>query len=198
MSLSPFPLLLLSALVCSACLSDRVEWEDATPVCAESPPIYVEADLRWSGSLYQHPLDLNDDKQTDITLRAMPLQPIPPDPVRNPEPDPIAVRIDPAAHVQLLDDSGFGYLPLLAGGHRIDASSPWRAGNGLLATFSEAANFDGEGPHYVGIRLEEEEGCAYFGWLQVAVSARNDSLHLLDYALQGVANEGIFAGEEPR
>tara|TARA_B100000508_G_scaffold91658_2_gene71444 strand:- start:8252 stop:8830 length:579 start_codon:yes stop_codon:yes gene_type:complete len=102
-------------------------------------------------------------------------------------------------HVQILDDSKFGYLNALDADAEINPNSGyWNnrtdPDNYLLST-SWGAEFKGAGDKYLAFRLQKDGGYIY-GWFLVNCTEKSDELQIKGYAYNKTVSNPIQAGEQ--
>ena len=109
--------------------------------------------------------------------------------------DSLAARVIPL-HVDILDNSGYGYPDALSLGETISGKGNWVKNRGVLGTFLNAGKFQGKGLRYLGIRLQENQNKYHYGWIRIYCSRHSDTLRIIDYAYNTHPNQKIWAGQE--
>jgi hypothetical protein len=108
--------------------------------------------------------------------------------------DTLAARVIPIS-VEVLDNSTWGYADALDLDDPIHKDGNWSPQSCVLGTFMNAGRFNGQGEKYLGIRFPEGENFKY-GWIKIYCSLHNDTLRIIDYAYNDIANGPIKAGQE--
>lgn len=108
--------------------------------------------------------------------------------------DTLAARVIPLT-LQILDNSTFGYPDALVDDHLINASGNWTGKHGVLGTFMNAGQFQGQGERFLGIRFPKDSQYQY-GWLRVYCSQHNDTLRIVDFAYNRNEDRPIKAGQK--
>lgn len=137
--------------------------------------------------------DLNDDNQADIRFEIIDLNTF--NSGQLPAYlDSMAARVHPVT-IQILDNSTYGYPDALQMNDEIIKEGHWSSNISVLGTFMNAGQFQGKGERFLGFRLPIEENYHY-GWIRIYCSEHNDTLRILDYAYNELADKLIFAGQK--
>ncbi|MGC9338093.1 MAG: hypothetical protein ACP5E3_11495, partial [Bacteroidales bacterium] len=82
--------------------------------------------------------------------------------------DSLAARIVPIT-IEFLDSSTYGYPDALDANTRITERGNWTSRTGVLGTFMNAGQFQGQGEKFLGIRIPAGEDFKY-GWIRIYCS----------------------------
>jgi hypothetical protein len=126
-------------------------------------------------------LDINNDNNNDFAFEILELSP-----------NTYAARVVSVGMSQFLDNSTFGYPDALNFNDAI--SGYFNNGNGVLGTFNNAGQFNGNGIKYLGIKVNDN-GNEHIGWVALNCNTQNDTLIILSYAYNTIPNEAITAGQ---
>jgi hypothetical protein len=107
--------------------------------------------------------------------------------------DSLAARVIPYK-VEILDNSTYKYPDGLSINEEISEIGNWTTETAVLGTFMNAGNFQGYGEKYLAIRAQAENGYKY-GWLKLYCSKHNDTLKIIDFAINNTINNKIKAGQ---
>ncbi len=108
--------------------------------------------------------------------------------------DSLAARVNPKT-IEILDNSTYNYPDALDFNEQISNDGYWTHSTGVLGTFGNAGQFQGQGEKYLGIRFKASGGYKY-GWVKIYCSQHNDTLKIIEYAYNDVLNSNIKAGQE--
>ncbi len=149
----------------------------------------IQADFISTG---QKAFDLFADGIDDIGFEIIDLNKFNPDrlPVSF---DTLAARVIPLT-LQIRDNSTFGYPDALVDNEMINANGNWTGKHGVLGTFMNAGQFQGQGERFLAIRLPKDNQYQY-GWIRVFCSQHNDTLRIVDYAYNRNIDRPIKAGQ---
>ena len=140
----------------------------------------------------QKNFDLNSDNLSDIGFEIIDLNLFNPNGL--PESfDSLAARVLPIS-IQILDNSTHGYPDALDDGEQIASTGNWTSGSGILGTFMNAGQFQGNGKKYLAIRFVNRNQFNY-GWIKIYCSQHNDTLRIIDCAFNTITESPIFAGQ---
>lgn len=137
--------------------------------------------------------DLNNDNIADINFEIIDLNKF----NQNNLPDfldSLAARVQPLS-LQILDNSTYGYPDALNINDQISDIGNWSHRIGVLGTFMNAGQFQGNGEKYLGFRFAENTNYNY-GWIKIYCSQHNDTLRIIDYAYNKVDGNSINAGQK--
>jgi len=101
---------------------------------------------------------------------------------------------------QVANDSGSYYAAFLTGGQSIGSSSYWyyQAALGYRNPDPEegftVGNFPGQGPGYLGLQFQDDEGDTHYGWAKVVVPADVTYAKIFGFAFETEADTEILAG----
>jgi hypothetical protein len=107
--------------------------------------------------------------------------------------DSLAARVIPM-QVEVLDNSTYKYPDALNYNDEISENGNWTTETAVLGTFLNAGNFQGYGEKYLAIRAKADKGYKY-GWLKLYCSKHNDTLKIIDFAVNNTINNKIKAGQ---
>ena len=106
--------------------------------------------------------------------------------------DSLAARVIPST-IEILDNSTFGYPDALDLNSEISAEGNWSGNISVLGTFMNAGQFQGNGEKYLGFRFTDD---IKYGWIKIYCSQHNDTLRIIDFAYNNIANSAINAGQK--
>jgi len=107
--------------------------------------------------------------------------------------DSLAARVIPVT-MEILDNSTFGYPDALDADYLINDDANWSNSTSVLGTFLASGQFKGKGEKFLGVRFAEDGNFKY-GWIKLYCSEHNDTLRIIDFAYNNVADDFIKAGQ---
>ena len=107
--------------------------------------------------------------------------------------DSLAARVIPYT-LEILDNSTYGYPDALVDGQSVSEGGHWSSLHGVLGTFLNAGQFQGNGDRYLGIRFPKD-GDYQYGWIKLNCSAHNDTLKIISVAYNITPGGLITAGQ---
>jgi hypothetical protein len=138
-------------------------------------------------------LDIENDKAPDLNFEIINLNDYNPNPL--PEDfDTLAARVYPILSNEILDNSTFGYPTALNLNDSISSKGFWSNKTGVLGTFQNAGQFQGQGEKYLGFRKYINEKY-YYGWIKIDCSQHSDTLKILEFGYNLTSDKGIRAGQ---
>jgi hypothetical protein len=113
--------------------------------------------------------------------------------------DSLAVRVLPMG-AEIIDNSTYGYCDALTTNEVISSYNNWYAKNSfVLGTFAGAGQFNGKGERYLAFRIIHtqfvDSNSYRYGWIKLYVSEHNDTLRVMEYALNRTEDREILAGQ---
>ena len=151
---------------------------------------YISAEFISTGQKY---FRLDDDTLPDLAFEIIDLNLF--NPQGLPEHfDSLAARVIPV-NLEILDNSTYSYPDALIQGEEISSSGYWSTRTGVLGTFMNAGQFQGQGEKYLGIRLSGEKNYNY-GWIKIYCSMHSDTLRIIEYAYNQISGASILAGQK--
>lgn len=108
--------------------------------------------------------------------------------------DSLAARVLPL-RIEILDNSTYGYPDALDADAQISESGNWSQSTGVLGTFMNAGQFQGQGEKYLGLRFLKDNNFKY-GWIKLYCSQHNDTLRIIEFAYNDINNSQIKAGQK--
>ncbi len=178
-----------SFVMITSCESETKD-DDQNPIVKDS--IYYE---NLNIELYNvsfTSLDINNDIAPDFNFEIINLN----DFNTNPLPegfDTLAARVDPILN-EILDNTTFGYPTALNLNDSISSKGFWSNKPGVLGTFQDAGQFQGQGEKYLGFRKYINEKY-YYGWIKIYCSQHSDTLKILELGYNLTSDKGIMAGQ---
>jgi hypothetical protein len=96
--------------------------------------------------------------------------------------------------VEILDNSTWGYPDALTEGIDINNNGNWRSDFGVLGTFLNAGQFQGQGDRYLAFRIPEA-GDFQYGWIKLYCSQHSDTLRIIEFAYNTLPGGKIQSGQ---
>lgn len=107
--------------------------------------------------------------------------------------DSLAARVLPE-YIEILDNSTYGYPDALNYMQEINSNGYWSTKHSVLGTFLNAGQFQGKGEKYLAFR-KNKNGNYNYGWVKLYCSQHNDTLKIIDFAINLTSNNKILAGK---
>jgi hypothetical protein len=137
--------------------------------------------------------NLDSDEMADIAFEIIDLNNFNPEGLPDTF-DSLAARVIPLG-VEILDNSTYGYPDALKIDSKISEEGNWSDRTGVLGTFQNGGQFQGNGEQYLGFRFMLSENYNY-GWIKIYCSQHNDTLRIIDYAFNKISGGIIYAGQK--
>lgn len=101
-----------------------------------------------------------------------------------------------ATGCQIYDSSGYGYADALIEGSQIDADAcTWtQTESALSASVGNGGQFKNAGIRFLGFRYATGAGYNY-GWVRLNCSDNGNQLEIIDFAVNQLIDDSIFAGQ---
>ncbi len=188
---------IFSSVIITNCESDTKN-DDLNPIANDNLNPIVKDSIYYKDlniEIYNvnfESLDIDNDQAPDFNFEIINLN------VYNSNPlpesfDTLAARVDPILN-EILDNSTFSYPTALNFNDSISSKGFWSNKTGVLGTFQNAGQFQGQGEKYLGFRKYIDEKY-YYGWIKIDCNQHNDTLKVSEYGYNLMPNKGIRAGQ---
>ena len=189
---------IFSSVIISNCESDTKN-DDLNPVANDDLNPIVKDSIYYKNlnieicNVKFESLDIDNDKAPDFNFEIINLNDYNSDPL--PEGfDTLAARVYPILNNEILDNTTFGYPTALNLNDSISYKGFWSNKTGVLGTFQNAGQFQGQGEKYLGFRKYINEKY-YYGWIKINCSQHSDTLKILEFGYNLTSDKGIRAGQ---